>query len=63
MCRVASVLCVCLLVAHSVGAQTTASGSPPRYREGTSRAAALPGVSIHRSVAPPVPGVRTSDDQ
>lgn len=58
MCRVASVLCVCLLVAHSVGAQTTASGSL-RGTAKDEQGAALPGASISVSSAT-VPGVRTS---
>jgi hypothetical protein len=58
MCRVASVLCVCLLVAHAVGAQTTASGSL-RGTATDQQGAVLPGVSISVSSAT-VPGVRTA---
>ena len=58
MCRVASVLCVCLLIAHSLGAQTTASGSL-RGTATDPQGAVLPGVSIAVSSAT-VPGVRTS---
>jgi hypothetical protein len=58
MCRVASVLCVCLSIAHSLGAQTTASGSL-RGTATDPQGAALPGVSIAVSSAT-VPGIRTS---
>jgi hypothetical protein len=58
MCRVASVLSVCLLVANFAGAQTTASGSL-RGTAADPQGAALPGVSISVS-STTVPGVRTA---
>src|SRR5258706_15477791 len=58
MCRVASVVFVCLLIAHTLGAQTTASGSL-RGTASDPQGAVLPGVAISVSSAT-VPGVRTA---
>jgi hypothetical protein len=58
MCRVARFLCVCLLIAHPLRAQTTASGSL-RGTATDPQGAVLPGVSISVSSAT-VPGLRAS---
>ncbi|MCU1384443.1 MAG: TonB-dependent receptor plug [Acidobacteria bacterium] len=58
MCRLASVLCVCLLAAPSLRAQTTASGSV-RGIATDPQGAVLPGVSISVDSAT-VPGIRTA---